>query len=371
MREKYLNVMTALITITSLGFFLPTTTLAGTGLFDLGKCGSTFDKASCDSNCCDSSDYATGRCDSLACDGCCNAECDSFSNCCKQWDSLIGNLDCCGLIKHGDPCFNDFISPMVNFVFFEDPRTVSELRPVFVSHKVPTTIGNGVPAGGSIQLLAMQFRIALSERLSLIATKDGYIFDNTDNALDDLLDSGWADVSVGLKYNLLRDTCRGKLASVGATYEIPLGSDSALQSVGDGEFHFFLTAGQRILNGNGHLLSAVGYRLPADDKVQTAAIHWSNHIDLMLTDSLYLFTEVAWWHWTDDAANGAALGVAGQDLFNLSVSDVAGNNLVTQNVGVRYKPRTNVETGLAYEFPLTGFKDVIENRVMVDLILRY
>lgn len=132
----------------------------------------------------------------------------------------------------------------------------------------------------------MRFRIALSERLSLIATKDKYIFDNTDNALDDLLDSGWADVSVGLKYNLLRDTCRAKLASAGATYEIPLGSDSALQSVRDGEFHFFPTAGQRILNGNGNLLSAVGHRLPADDQVQTASIHGSAHIDLILTESL-------------------------------------------------------------------------------------
>ncbi|MDA9857128.1 hypothetical protein N9D23_03345 [Rubripirellula sp.] len=44
---------------------------------------------------------------------------------------------------------------------------------------------------------------------------------------------------------------------------------------------------------------------------------------------------------------------------------------MNQNVGVRDKPRTNAETGLAYEFPLTGFKDKIEKRVMVVLILRY
>lgn len=82
-----------------------------------------------------------------------------------------------GCIKPSERCFDDFISPMINFVFFEDPRTLTELRPVFASHNVPGAVG-----GGSIQLYALQFRVALSDRLSLIATKDGYIDDNVDGA---------------------------------------------------------------------------------------------------------------------------------------------------------------------------------------------
>ena len=103
-----------------------------------------------------------------------------------------------GLIKPSDRCFDDFVSPMINFVHFEDPRNVTEIRPIFVNHWVPNTIGNNIPAGGSIQLLAMQFRVALTERLSLIGVKDGYIWDNTDGALDTLLDDGWASVTAGL-----------------------------------------------------------------------------------------------------------------------------------------------------------------------------
>lgn len=305
----------------------------------------------CDLSC------ATSCCASDAGCGC------SAGSCC---DSSL--LD---LLHPSDHCFDDFISPMINFVFFEDPRTVTELRPIFVNHWVPSTIGNNVPAGGSVQLYAAQFRIALTERLSVIATKDGFIVDNTNGALDGLLDDGWADVSAGLKYNLLRDPCNGTIVSTGFTYELPVGSSDALQAQGDGEFHLFLTGGQRLWDGNAHVLSSVGYRLPVDSSLQSSAIHWSNHFDVRMTDTVYLFTELAWWHWTDDASQGSALGVAGQDLFNLRVNDVAGNNLVTQNVGMRYKPNRHLETGIAYEFPLTGFQDVIDSRLTVDMIFRY
>jgi len=300
----------------------------------------------------------------LTCEPCATSCCESGG--CGHCD--LGLLDC---LKPSDHCFDDFISPMINFVFFEDPRTVTELRPIFVNHWVPSTIGNNVAAGGTVQLYAAQFRVALTDRLSLIATKDGFIVDNTEGTLDTILDDGWADVSAGLKYNLLRDPCCGTLLSTGFTYELPVGSSDALQAQGDGEFHLFLTGGQRLCNGNAHVLSSVGYRLPADSSLQSSAIHWSNHFDVRLTDTVYLFTELAWWHWTDDASQGAALGVAGHDLFNLRTSDVAGNDLVTQNIGLRYKPTGHLETGIAYEFPLTEFKDVTESRLMVDMILRY
>ncbi len=313
-----------------------------------------------------------GDCSGLGCDSTCSspfAGCDSSA--CDGFDSLCGKHELLGFIKPSDRCFDDFISPMINFVFFEDPRTVTEVRPIFVTQSVPDAIGGGIPAGGSAQLYALHLRAALTERLSFIAVKDGYIVDNTGGALDTLLDDGWADLSAGLKYNLLRDTESGTLASTGFTFESPIGSSRALQGIGDGQFHFFLTGGQRLLDGNAHLLSSVGYRLPVDNDVQSTAIHWSNHLDYRLTDRLCVFTEAAWWHWTDDASTGLPLGVAGQDLFNLSSTNVAGNDLVTQNVGMKFKPRRNIETGVAYEFPVTGFQDIIEGRLMLDLIVRF
>lgn len=307
--------------------------------------------------------------------GCDATECDSLAGCGGGSSACgsAGDRMLSGLIKPSDRCFDDFISPMINFVYFEDPRNLTELRPIFLHHRLPTNVGTGpLPAGGSVQLYALQFRIALTERASLIAVKDGYIVDNIgDGPVDGLIGDGWADVTVGLKYNLLRDVRRGRLWSAGFTYELPVGTPRAQQAVADGEFHLFTSFGQRLANGNAHYLTGFGYRLPVDGELQSEAVHWSNHFDVRLTDRLYAFTELAWWHWTDDASNGLAIGIAGQDLFNLPASDVAGNDLVTQNVGLKLKPRSNVEAGIAYEFPLTGFEDVIRDRLQVEMILRY
>ncbi len=317
--------------------------------------------------------YSTGGdcCEEVGCcDSGCGESCALFG--CEGLSLFAGDCNSKGLIKPTDHCFDDFVSPMINFVFFEDPRTLTELRPIFVNHWVPSGIGPGgaVSAGGSIQLYALQFRAALTDRLSLIAVKDGFIVDNTGGTLDTVLDDGWAAVTAGLKYNLLRDTSEGTLASAGFTYEIPMGSQKALQDVGDGEFHFFLTGGKRFLNGDAHVLSSVGYRVPVDRDAQNTSIHWSNHFDYRVTKRSYLFTEFAWWHWTDDAGTGLPQ-IAGQDLFNLTSTGIKGQDLLTQSVGVKFKPDANTEIGLAYEFPLTGFEDVISSRMMVDLIVRF
>lgn len=303
-------------------------------------------------------------CDS--CDDCCVDSCDGCG--CGLGGGLLG-----GLVKQTDPCFNDFISPMINFVYFEDPRNVSEIRPIYVHHSVPDRIGVGgvVPAGGDIQLLALQFRAKLTENLSLIAVKDGYIMDNTGGALNGLLNDGWADVAAGLKYTFLKDQCSGTLAAAGFTYEMPSGSRSALQGIGDGQLHLFATAGKRLLDGDAHFLSSLGWKIPIDGDLQNEAIHWSNHIDFRLTDNLYAFTEIAWWHFIDDPDLGAPVSIAGQDLFNLPFAGVEGKNLVTQSVGVKVKPTDNTEVGLAYEFPISSFEDVIDDRIMIDLIIRY
>lgn len=301
------------------------------------------------------------------CDACDSFGCDSF---CGKGGGVAGLL---GRIRPSDHCFDDFISPMINFVYFEDPRTLTELRPIFVHHRLPSTVGTGpLAAGGSVQLYAPQFRIALTERLSLIAVKAGFIVDNIgEGPVDALIGDGWADVTVGLKYNLLRDAVNGTLWSVGGSYELPVGTPRAQQAIGDGEFHLFTSFAQRFWNGDAHYMTGFGYRLPVDGNLQSEALHWSNHFDVRLTDRVYLFSELAWWHWTDAANNGLPLGVAGQDLFNLPASDIAGNNLVTQNVGLKFKPNRNIEAGIAYEFPLTNFKDVIRDRLQVEFILRY
>jgi hypothetical protein len=265
-----------------------------------------------------------------------------------------------GLIKKSDHSFDDFISPMTNPLFFEDPRTLTEARLIFANHRVPGGLG-----GGSAQLYAMQLRAAINEDVSIIATKDGYIVSDTP-----LLNDGWADISAGLKVNVYKDACSQTLLSVGGTFEAPFGTPKARQGNGDGEFHMFTSGGTTILEDY-HLLSGLGLRLPVDQNAESTSMYWSNHIDRKIGDSkFYLLGECNWYHWL---SNGGALPVnfEGIDLVNLGSTGVDGNDLVTAAFGVKYKPSGNMEIGVAWEAPVSDRRDIMDDRLTVDWILRY
>jgi hypothetical protein len=300
------------------------------------------------------STFGDHSCDSLECD----LGCDSFQGhgLRKGCDGLLGY----GIIKPSDRCFDDFISPMTNPVFFEDPRTLTEMRLIFINHELPNSIG-----GHSIQAYAPQFRIALTERLSFIATKGSVI-----NTQSPVVESGFLDMAGGFKYNLYRDPVAGRLLSVGTTFETPSGSRKSFQGNGDGEFNFFLTGGTRI-GERAHWLSSGNLRQPVDEQAENRLSQWSNHIDYRVTQKpVYVFTEVNWFRYQSNA-NAFPIPLEGVDIFNFGAPGVNGNNIVTQAVGTKCKPRSNMEAGFAYEFPLTQTRGIFQERLTLDFILRY
>ena len=58
-------------------------------------------------------------------------------------------------------------------------------------------------------------------------------------------------------------------------------------------------------------------------------------------------------------------------LEDLPANGVAGNNIVTNVIGARWKPGGHLETGFGWEYPLSQNGDILKNRVYADLILRY
>jgi hypothetical protein len=283
---------------------------------------------------------------SCYCNDCC---------CCEPQDSLgLG-----GCFRSTPGGFDRFVSPMTNPVFFEDPRTLTEARLIFLNHKVPTAAG-----GGDIQLYALQIRAAITDRLSLIATKDGYAVSS-----NPLIRDGWADIAAGLKYTLFSDVCNQRLLSVGAAYEMPTGSTRTLQGNGNGEFHVFASGGTQ-LGCRGHWLSASGFRLPADVGDESQSWYWSNHFDYEVCRGWYAVTEVNWYQWLQ-AGNGGIANVEGGDLFNFGSTGVGGQNIVTGAFGAKFKPSPMSEIGVAWELPLTDRRDVLENRLTIDVIRRF
>lgn len=287
----------------------------------------------------------------------CDDSCDSPSGCSSADDGLLG----LGFVKKTSTCFDDFISPMTNPVYFEDPRSLSEVRFIFMNHNLPAGLG-----GNSVQVYAAQVRARLTERLSFIATKDGLIYTQSP-----ILDSGFVDVAAGLKYNLYSDACAGQLLSAGFTYEIPMGSRKSLQGNGDGELNMFVTGGTRV-GERAHWLSTSGLVQALDENASNSFMYWSNHFDYRLATKrpIYLFTELNWFNILS-SGNAFSLPLEGGDLFNLGSPNITGNDIVTQGIGMKMKPKRNIETGIAYEFPLTERQGVLEDRLTLDLIIRY
>jgi len=269
-----------------------------------------------------------------------------------------------GLIKRSESGFDDFISPMTNPTYFEDPRQVTEIRGIFIDHKLPYFSAINTP-GGSLQVYAAQVRVRLTERLSLIAVKDGYVVSQSP-----IVDDGWADLSAGLKYSLYRDSQSGRLLSIGGRFEVPTGEARALQGNGDGVFDFFATGGTRI-GQSAHLLSGSGFVIPTNSSAENQMFYWSNHLDKRIVQSrIYAFTELNWYNYTK-SGKAFPIPVEGGDFFNLGSPSIAGNNIVTNAYGLKYKPNRNLESGVAWEFPMTDRRGVMDNRLTADLILRY
>ena len=99
--------------------------------------------------------------------------------------------------------------------------------------------------------------------------------------------------------------------------------------------------------------------------------YWSHHLDKEIGNSgIYLLGELTWYRWLSET-DAFPVAVEGLDLFNLGSVGVKNNDIVTGALGFKVKPSGNTEIGLAWETFLTDRRDILQNRLTVDLILRY
>jgi hypothetical protein len=260
-----------------------------------------------------------------------------------------------------DHCFDRFISPLSNPFFFEDPRSLTEARGIFLSNSLPNGLG-----GGDVQVFAGQLRGRLTDRWSVIAPRLGYLQLTPGGGGSP---EGFLSAPVGVKYNFIRDVEEQFLVSAGMTYFIP-GAQQAFSNFGNGDFHFFLTAGKEIFDW-GHWLSATGFRIPSDSNWGTQLWYWSNQWDYELPNHVYPLVGVNWFHWMRSAGAAVQTPVSGLDLINLPVSGIAGANVVSAVVGGKWKPSGNFEVGGGFEFSMSNYTDILQNRVYADVIFRY
>ena len=292
------------------------------------------------------------------CDGCCKSFCDECECCDWAWDAprLLG------LFLASDHCFDDFISPLSNPFFFEDPRSLTEVRTIFLENSFPANI-----SGGDAQMYSAQFRGRLTDRLSVIAPNVGYF--QVNQASNNAAPVGFASAPIGVKYNFIRNVESQFLVSGGITYFIPPNFANFNQPA-DGDLHFFLTGGKCIFD-RGHWLSGTGFRIPMNNNWGTQFWYWSNQWDYEIVDNWFPLLGVNWWHYMSSSGVAGGSPVTGLDLINIPNANVAGTNVVSGVVGLRWKATDRLTVGSGYEFPLTSRKDILQNRLYADVIFRY
>ena len=265
-------------------------------------------------------------------------------------------------ILPSDHDFDRFISPISNPFYFEDPRSLTEARGIYLDNDLPASIG-----GGYANVWAGQFRVRVADRWSVIAPRVGYL--DVQQPDDDESPTGLIKSPIGFKWNFLRDAERQSLVSGGATYFLT-GSSDAGSNFGHGDFNFYLTGGQEIIT-RGHWLSSLGVRIPTDNDMGTQLGYWSNQWDYEVVSRWYGVFGVNWFHWFNSASVFDDNKVTGLDLLNLPAQDVAGVDVVTAMAGIRWKPTSHVECGTGIEIPLSARTDLLNRRVYADLIFRF
>jgi len=273
--------------------------------------------------------------------------------------------------------------PISNPTLFDLALPTTNVRPIFLHHSLPdqinTTTGK-LDFGGDVQLYALQFEIALNDRLSIVATKDGYVDMNFDNTLED--SSGFANLGGGLKYAFLLDPVSKTAVSGSLTFEFPTGNSDVLQGEGKGLANL-IVSGLKLVD-DWQFAGGVGLQVPFSDEQSTTS--WvSAHASYEVTPWFIPLVELNWFHVLDagdgsgnfgDHAGGdvpAIVEFEGGDLFNIGATNAGDNrDFVSAAVGFRSRITDSITTGVAYELPLTDEDNsLMESRVTVDLIWRF
>ncbi|WP_299395710.1 transporter [Pelagibius sp.] len=284
----------------------------------------------------------------------------------ENGDGFLG-LDLKGSLGEGR--HSRYVPPLTNPIFNETPYITTEARAVYFYHRLPEDF---VTDGGDVNLVALQLRLAITERLGFIATKDGYVDFDFDETLPDT--DGFANIALGFKYAIISDPVNEGILTAGLRYEIPIHDlDTGgieLQGNGDGFLNPFVTAARAF--GDFGLQASFGANFALDPDEDTSILHYSVHADYEVLPGLFPIVELNGFTAFNNAdrLTGALGDLDGVDVLNFGSEDR--DTTVTIGGGARYRLNDHFQFGLGAETPITDKDDTIfDYRVYFDLVAHF
>jgi hypothetical protein len=292
-----------------------------------------------------------------------------------------------GLMQREQPVGNDAFAsarrPISNPTLFDSALPATQLHPMFIQHRLPQSVSTelgDVPLGGDVQLYGLQFEVALNERFSIVAMKDGYVDMNPGSTLSHA--NGFANLGGGVKYAWLLDPISKTAVSGTAMLELPTGNSDVLQGEGEGMLNL-VTNGLRLID-DWQFSGSAGLLVPLGNE-QSFNSFVSTHVSYEVCPGFIPLIELNWFH-VLDSGNGSGnyqeqlngdlpkvLQFEGGDLFNLGSKESSKNrDLLTMAVGFRSRWTESVTVGAAYEMPLMNDqKTLMKDRVTLDMIYQF
>ncbi len=280
--------------------------------------------------------------------------------------------------------FEGFHKPIVQPFLFEDPFIVTGLYPYYAYHEFPNS---SAMQGGSAQVAAMQARIAITDRLAFVATKDGRAWKNPGNPLlDDT--RGWLNLAGGLKYALYQDPEKQRIVSATLRVEVPTGSTDVYQGYGDGTLMPSISAAFGF--GAAHVIADLGLQAALGSE-QSSFVFYHLYLDYTIAPRITPFVQLSAIHWIDSGSGElpvdlnigvqlpldtvqAALGTGpfeGSDVWNLGSRDAGGLEQYTAAIGIHLDLLDHLTWSVAYERPFSHDKGLFQQRVTSSLVFEY
>ncbi len=264
-----------------------------------------------------------------------------------------------------------YVPPVSLFVLNETPFITTEVRPIYAHHEIPEDF---ITNGGDIDAFAVQGRLAITERLGIIATTDGWADIDFDQTLEDT--NGFLDVAAGLKYAVHFDPAAGEILTVGLRYTAPVGDIDTngldLTGRGDGYVNPFVTGAMTLERFQ--FQASAGAQIALSEK-NTSTAHVSGHVNYRLLPNLFPFVEANALIPIDGGDQlpknaGALSKVTGAEFLDLGSPDP--QEIVTVGGGFRYRLSDNAVLGAGVEANVVERADTaFDWRITTDLILHF
>lgn len=298
----------------------------------------------------------------------------------RCWDDVTGGIP--GAFQSGsnrqpfqsDHEFDYFSSPVTNPFFFQDPRSLTEIRPFFIWQHTPTS--NPVWNGGNNFDYGVRGNVAFTPHISLVWSRLGFTTISPRGGTPEIQShSGFSEILLGPQITFIRSESSGTVAAIGLTFDIPAGSSNVLQNTGHLMLDPYFTIAQNFGKnpyGSFNFMNTTGYTFRTDN-TRTEAFYSSFHLDYEIAKRFFPMIELNWRHYTRNGG-ARALNFEGSDLANFGSQNISGSNELTLALGGRVKINTYMWWGLGLEFNVLSNGDgrhLDQFRLTTDLIFRY